>query len=121
LEETIGTNPLIQVVILATPTYIIVAEAVHFSPLVHVHRHDAPKRVWVWYPPIKMLHFRAELRRQIALVVRDSVSLGEKVNIVEYDTLTMRLCQTNLHNPDIGKPPTIEELIVCLLNDPERE
>jgi len=40
---------------------------------------------------------------------------------MEYDALTMRLCQANLCYTDIGKPPTIEELIVCLLNDPERQ
>jgi hypothetical protein len=40
---------------------------------------------------------------------------------MEYDALAMWLCQANLRYTDIGKPPTIEELIVCLLNDPERE
>jgi hypothetical protein len=64
-EETIYTNPLIQIIILATPTYMMVAEVSNFSPLVHVHRYDAPERGWVWYPPINMLKFNDPEREQI--------------------------------------------------------
>lgn len=41
-EQKINTNPLIQIVILATPTYKIVAEAINFLSLVPVHVTTTP-------------------------------------------------------------------------------
>jgi|EP00624_Nannochloropsis_granulata_P004182 hypothetical protein len=121
VEQTIYTDPLIQIVILAAPTYIIVAEAIYFPPMVHVHCHDAPKRVLVWYSPIEVLQLGTELRGKITLIVWDPIQLGDKVDIMEYDALTLWLCQANLCYADITKPTTVEELIVCLLDDPEGE